>query len=60
MTAARKLDTAAQPFSDEDGIVLPPEDEEALERAIAEAEEDVRAGRFCTFDDIRAKLRRTI
>lgn len=60
---AQKIETAPEsaprPVSDEEGVILSPEQEEWFDEMSAEAEEDERAGRFITFDEMRARLRRT-
>jgi hypothetical protein len=46
-------------MSDEEGgVILSPKEEADLERAIAESDEDERAGRLYTLDQVLADLRR--
>jgi hypothetical protein len=42
-----------------EGIVLPPHMREWFDEMIAETDENMRAGRFVSGDEIRAKLRRS-
>ena len=50
-------ESAPRPISEDEGVVLSPDEEMELEQMIAETDEDLRAGRFCTFDEMRARLR---
>ena len=43
---------------DEDGIILPPEEEAELERVIAESHDDERVGRVFTLEEVLAQLHR--
>lgn len=43
---------------DEGGVILSPREEADLERAIAESDEDERAGRLYTLEQVLADLRR--
>lgn len=48
---------AAEPADAAHGVVLSPEQEEAFEQMLVETDEDERAGRLHTLEEVLAKLR---
>lgn len=48
---------ATDPGDAEQGVVLPAEEEDAFEQMLVETDEDERAGRLHTLEEVLAKLR---
>ncbi len=48
---------AAEDPGHDDGVVLTPEEEDELDRAVAEGDEDLRAGRVVTAEEVLARFR---